>query len=66
MPVIIPEFTYEGMEVANGTDAMGAFIRMLEMPAGIEKEKLRKEMLDYCKLDTLAMVKIFNQMREHC
>ena len=66
LPVIVPELTYEGMEVANGTDAMEAFIRMLEMPNGSEKEKLRKDMLAYCELDTLAMVRIFDQMREHC
>ena len=65
LPVIVPELTYEEMEVANGTDAMEAFIRMLEMPNGNEKEKLRKDMLDYCKLDTFAMVKIFNRMREY-
>jgi hypothetical protein len=53
------------MEVANGTDAMEAFTRLLEMPDGTNKTKLQNEMLEYCKLDTLAMVEIFKKMEKY-
>lgn len=65
LPVIVPDLSYDKMEVANGTDAMEAFTRMLNLAIGYERKKLRHEMLKYCKLDTLAMVKIFEAMKKH-
>ena len=65
LPVIVPNLTYENMIVANGTDAMEAFTRILEMPNGDDKMKLRNNMFEYCKLDTLAMVRIFEKMEEY-
>ena len=65
LPVIVPDLTYADMEVANGTDAMEAFTRLLEMPDGLDKTKLQNEMLEYCKLDTLAMVEIFKKMEKY-
>lgn len=62
LPVLAPDLTYEGMDVANGTDAMEAWNRLISMPDGIEQKQLRQAMLDYCKLDTYAMVRIFEEM----
>ena len=59
LPVLVPELDYAGMKVANGTDAMEAWQRLTRLPTGQAKDKLRKSMLEYCKLDTLAMVRIF-------
>lgn len=65
LPVIVPDLTYEGLTVANGTDAMVAFVEMLTLSPGAKRDKLRDEMLRYCKLDTLAMVRIFETMEEY-
>jgi CRISPR/Cas system-associated exonuclease Cas4 (RecB family) len=65
LPVIVPDLNYANLEVANGTDAMEAFTRLLEMPNGLDKTKLQNEMLEYCKLDTLAMVEIFKKMEKY-
>ena len=62
LPVIVPDLTYDNMTVANGTDAMEAFTRLLDLTKEVDKKKLRHDMLEYCKLDTLAMVKIFEKM----
>lgn len=62
LPVIAPDLTYKGMDVANGTDAMEAWIRLINMPESPKKAELRQAMLEYCKLDTYAMVKIFETM----
>jgi hypothetical protein len=62
LPVIAPDLTYKGMDVANGTDAMEAWIRLINMPECPEKAELRQGMLEYCKLDTYAMVRIFETM----
>mgnify|MGYP006146400933 FL=1 len=64
LPVIVPELSYDNMKVANGTDAMEAFTRMVEMPDGLKRKKLKEDMLEYCKLDTLAMVEIFKKMEQ--
>ncbi len=65
LPVIVPDLSYDNMVVANGTDAMEAFIRLLNMNDESDKKKLRNDMLEYCKLDTLAMVKIFEKMKAY-
>ena len=64
LPVLVsdPDLDYDGMDVASGTDAMEAWKRLINLPAGGAKDELRKSMLEYCKLDTLAMVRIFEKM----
>ncbi len=64
LPILVPELTYDSMSVANGTDAMEAFSKIIELEDISEKTQLKKDMLAYCKLDTLAMVKIFEKINE--
>ena len=64
LPIVVPELTCDNLKVTNGTDAMEAFVSMLYMPEGADKQNLRREMLEYCKLDTLGMVRIFGKMEE--
>lgn len=59
LPVVVPELSYEGMDIADGTAAMAGWANMIEETDPAKREKLRKDLLEYCKLDTLAMVKIF-------
>ena len=62
LPVLAPDLDYAGLDVASGTDAMEAWKRLIGLPAGTAKDKLRASMLKYCKLDTYAMVRIFEIM----
>ena len=64
LPILVPELTYDSMTVANGTDAMEAFSKIIEWEDNTEKTKLKEDMLAYCKLDTFAMVKIFEKINE--
>ena len=41
---------------------MNAFVRLAFLEED-EKQKLRNSLLEYCKLDTLAMVKILERLR---
>lgn len=61
LPVLASDLDYAGMAVANGTDAMEAWKRLIAMPDGEERDRLRASMLEYCKLDTYAMVRIFEE-----
>ena len=62
LPVLVPNLDYAGLDVASGTDAMEAWKRFIGLPPGTAKDKLRASMLKYCKLDTYAMVRIFEIM----
>jgi hypothetical protein len=58
LPVLVPELSYEGMEIADGTSAMEGWLEMVDMPDGEERLQRRRALLDYCAQDTLAMVRI--------
>ena len=65
LPSLVPEFekAYKELEnVQNGSQAMNAFAKLSSLDEN-EKQKLRNSLLEYCKLDTLAMVKILERLR---
>ena len=57
-----PNLNYDNLSgVNNGNEAMLIFQKMKDMSPA-EKELTKQELLQYCKLDTLAMVKIFEYL----
>jgi len=64
LPALIPELSYDGMEISDGGMAMNAYSMMCETEDPKELERIRKALLEYCKLDTLGMVKIVEKLRE--
>ena len=61
-----PELDYHNLEdVHNGTEATAAFLSLRGMEKG-EREKLRASLLAYCKLDTMAMVLLWQRLKEFC
>lgn len=62
---VITDLSYDDLEVSNGTDAMSAFIEMIDIKDDIKKIEIRKNMLKYCERDTMAMVKIFEKIKEY-
>jgi len=66
LPALVPEMAeaYQELEgVQNGSEAMSAFAHMSKLDS-VEKEKMREALLAYCKLDTLAMVRVLEKLRE--
>tara|TARA_R110002074_G_scaffold149035_4_gene301239 strand:- start:63964 stop:65430 length:1467 start_codon:yes stop_codon:yes gene_type:complete len=60
LPVLCPQFSYSDLEVQDGTMALDTWGRMVTDPYFNEDiEQTRKNLLEYCKLDTLAMVEIY-------
>jgi len=64
LPVLCPEFSYKNIDIQSGTEAMESwrktiFDEDLEEP---ERTQIQKALLEYCELDTLAMVKIFKHL----
>jgi len=62
-PVLVPELSYKTLDVQSGTMAVDAAERLFEMTDETEIKELRDQMLEYCKLDTLAMVKIWEELK---
>jgi hypothetical protein len=65
LPALVPEMTYEGMKVANGTEAGVAWEALVRGGLDeVEHGKIRKALLDYCGQDTLAMVRLLAKLRQ--
>jgi len=48
-------------DVKDGTQAMTAFLD-LKNRTPAERERIRNNLLKYCKLDTMAMVKVYQEI----
>ena len=59
-----PELDYKNLEIQSGDVAMDVFPHLHEVADPDEKEAIRKSLLAYCRLDTLAMVKIWEQLNK--
>ena len=63
LPIICPEFSYDNEEIQDGTTAMETWGSLVtEFRSNDLKEKIRSNLLSYCKLDSLAMVEIYKQL----
>ncbi len=64
LPVLCPDISYSDLDVTNGTMALDTWGRMVLDPNFNEDiEATRKNLLDYCELDTLAMVKVYEVLK---
>jgi hypothetical protein len=63
LPVLVPEMTYEGLEISDGAMASEAYFTMEDITDPAELAKLRKALLEYCKQDTLGLVRLVEKMR---
>ena len=60
LPVIAPELSHKHLEVSDGGTAQRLWMEtFLEGKNTRDKEKIYQDLLDYCELDTLAMVRIW-------
>ena len=68
LPALFPDdstLDYHNLDgVQNGTEASAAFISMSKMNSSEEIQQLRQQLLQYCGLDTFAMVKIWQKLNQ--
>jgi hypothetical protein len=68
LPAMFPnndELNYKKLgTIQNGGDAMDTFANLYLLKDNSKREEIRKDLLAYCHLDTLAMVRIFEKLRE--
>ena len=64
LPALVPDMTYDGMEVANGNEAGLVWEQMIRGNFGpTERKQWRAALLAYCRQDTMAMVRILERLR---
>ena len=64
LPALVPEMTYEGMDVPNGQAAGLAWQAIIGGSCSeAERQSKRRALLDYCGQDTLALVKLVETLR---
>jgi hypothetical protein len=65
LPALVPELSYDELEIQNGGGAVAAFFQLAEGALkDREAERLRSALLAYCERDTLAMVKLHEVLAE--
>jgi predicted RecB family nuclease len=64
LPALVPEMSYEGMEVANGQAAGPVWEAMIGRSCSeVARRAKRKALLAYCGQDTLALVKLLETLQ---
>jgi hypothetical protein len=64
LPALVPELSYQNLNIQEGGTASNTFTAMLQGNFTGDVEQTRKDLLAYCELDTLAMVRILGKLRE--
>ncbi|UCH24198.1 MAG: DUF2779 domain-containing protein [Deltaproteobacteria bacterium] len=63
LPALVPEMSYEGLAIQEGGQAALEYLKMIDPATGAEeKEKIKNDLVIYCGQDTLAMVKIREEL----
>lgn len=66
LPVLVPDMSYDGLEITDGGTAMAVFAFLaLGKYEGGELERTKRSLLVYCRQDTLATVKLHERLLEH-
>jgi hypothetical protein len=66
LPVLVEDMSYEALAVREGEMATNEIARLLFAGDGMstaERSAVRRALLEYCALDTLAMVKLLERLR---
>ncbi|CAN5648198.1 hypothetical protein BH23GEM1_BH23GEM1_06800 [soil metagenome] len=66
LPALVPDLSYAHLPIHDGQTASRELARLIFTGATMtdpERETLRKDLSDYCSLDTLAMVRLVDALR---
>jgi hypothetical protein len=67
LPALVPDLSHEPLEISQGKTASALLHRLLflgEPTEPAQREALRRSLLDYCALDTLALVRLKGRLDE--
>ena len=63
LPILCPHLSYKNLIVQDGTQAMERWFAMVEEKDEIKRIKIKTDLLEYCKLDTFAMVELYKILK---
>ncbi|MEI6143944.1 MAG: DUF2779 domain-containing protein, partial [Mariniphaga sp.] len=63
LPALCPDHSYSGLEVKDGGTASLSFMQLYYENDQEKVKATRKALLDYCQMDTMAMVKILSKIK---
>jgi len=63
LPVVVPALSYKELDIQNGGSAQTLWMQAVLDGTREDKEKILDDLIKYCSLDTLAMVEIYNVLR---
>tara|TARA_R110000737_G_scaffold336727_1_gene356405 strand:+ start:15560 stop:17035 length:1476 start_codon:yes stop_codon:yes gene_type:complete len=63
LPALVPELSYSDLNIKEGGTASNTFSQMVQGIFEGDIHSTRKDLLEYCKMDTLAMVRILGVLR---
>ena len=64
LPALVPEMTYDDLAIKGGDSASAAFAYLALGRYDVEAESVKRNLLDYCERDTLAMVELHERLFE--
>jgi hypothetical protein len=64
LPSVASQFSYNDLEVRDGSDAMLLYASLNADTPVDELEKSLRELLDYCRMDTLGVFYVFEYLRK--
>ena len=65
LPALVPEMSYDGLAIADGGTALATFTLMVRGDlTGKPAEEAKVNLREYCKRDTLAMVKLHEHLAQ--
>jgi len=64
LPAICPELSYSDLEIGDGMTASNSFLELYSCDDTEIISTTRENLLKYCHLDTLAMVKVFEVLQK--
>tara|TARA_B110000908_G_scaffold167088_1_gene219396 strand:- start:213 stop:1691 length:1479 start_codon:yes stop_codon:yes gene_type:complete len=64
LPALVPELSYNDLEIKEGGTASNIFLSMVNGTFEGDAEETRRQLLEYCEMDTFAMVKILDTLRQ--
>ena len=64
LPALVPKLYYKQLNINEGGTASTTFAAMANGTFDRDFEQTRKDLLEYCKMDTYAMVEILRILRD--
>jgi len=67
LPVLCPELSYKELGIQEGGSAQRLWMEaVLDSKRADQKDQILSDLIEYCKLDTFAMVEIFRCLEKSC